>query len=227
MKFYKIILPVSLAVVLVTLPEQKANAQFVIGQVLNLTVGKVIRAIDLEVQRLQNKTIWLQNAQKVIENQLNQIRLSEIADINQQQKDLFTNYYNELWAVKAVITDYEQVRSITQRQQALVKAYQTAWALTRQDTHFSPAELSHISDVYTGILKQSLNNLDQLLILVNNFKTQMPDGQRMELISQVSRHIDENYFDLKQFNNQNILLSLQRSRDAQDLQTIKNLYGLN
>ncbi len=227
MKFYKIVLPVSMVVVLITMPEQKADAQFLIGSVINATIGKVIRAIDLGVQRAQNKTIWLQNAQKVVENQLNRIKLSEIAGVSQQQKDLFDNYYQELWTVKTVITDYEEVRNITLKQAALVKAYQSAWSLTRQDGHFSASELAHISAVYTGILQESMKDLDQLMMVINSFKTQMSDGQRMESVNKISRHTDENYNDLKQFNNQNILLSMERSKDQQDIQTTKSLYGIN
>src|ERR1700744_2087180 len=106
-RIYRVLLPMSMVVVLSVLPHG-ASAQFVISAVLNNTVGKVIRAIDLEVQRAQNKTIWLQNAQKTIENQLNQMKLSQIAGVNQQQQTLFSNYYNELYQVKEVISDYEQ-----------------------------------------------------------------------------------------------------------------------
>lgn len=226
MKFYKIVLPVSLVVILITLPEQKANAQFVISTVLNETVGKVIRAIDLAVQRAQNQTIWLQNAQKVIENQLNQMKLTQIAGVNQQQQTLFSNYYNELFKVKDIINDYEQVRNITLEQEALVREYQSAWSLTQQDKHFSVTELQYISSVYTGILKASINNLDQLMNLVNSFKTQMSDGKRLELINKTSKSVDQNYYDLKQFNNENIELSLQRAKDEQDIQVTKNLYGI-
>lgn len=227
MKFYKIVLPVSLAVILITVPEQNVDAQFLIGSVINATVGKVIRAIDLGVQRAQNQTIWLQNAQKVVENQLNQLKLSQIAGVNQQQTDLFTKYYNELYTVKTVISDYEQVRSITLEQAALLREYQRAWGLLQQDKHFSAAELNYMATVYTGILKASVDNLDHLLVLVNSFKTQMSDGSRMELIAQASRSMTENHQDLKAFNNQNIMLSLQRAKDEQDIQSTKNLYGIN
>ncbi|MEO6524975.1 MAG: conjugal transfer protein TraI [Mucilaginibacter sp.] len=227
MKFYKIVLPVSMVVVLITLPEQKANAQFVIGEVLNQTVGKIIRAIDLSVQRAQNQTIWLQNAQKVIETQLNQLNLSEIAGVGQQQTDLFSKYYNELFEVKTLISDYEQVKNITLRQEMLVKEYQSAWALTQEDENFSAAELQHISAVYSGILDESVKNLDQLMVVINSFKTQMTDGQRMEIIDHISKKIDGNYNDLKRFNNENILLSLGRSRSSQETQSIKNLYGIH
>ncbi|HWZ15460.1 MAG TPA: hypothetical protein VNW95_09500 [Mucilaginibacter sp.] len=227
MKMYKIILPISLVAVLMILPEQKANAQFVITEVLKQTVGKIIRAIDLGVQRAQNQTIWLQNAQKVVENELNQMKLSQIAGVNQQQETLFSNYYNELFKVKDIISDYEQVRNITLEQQALVREYQSAWSLTQRDKHFSVTELQYISSVYSGILKASINNLDQLVNLVNSFKTQMSDGKRMELINKTSHNVDQNYYDLKQFNNENILLSLQRANDENDIQSTKNLYGIN
>jgi hypothetical protein len=227
MRIYRIVLPVSMVVILTVLPEQKVSAQFVISAVLNNTIGKVIRAIDLEVQKAQNRTIWLQNAQKVVENQLNQLKLSQIAGVSKQQTDLFTKYYNELYTVKSIITDYEQVRSITLEQEALIREYQSAWSLVQQDKHFSASELSYISSVYTGILKASVNNLDQLMNLVNSFKTQMSDGKRMELINKTSRGVNQNYNDLKQFNNENVLLSLQRAKDENDIRVTKNLYGIN
>jgi hypothetical protein len=227
MRIYRIILPVSMVVVLTVLPDKKASAQFVISTVLNNTVGKVIRAIDLEVQKAQNKTIWLQNAQKTIENQLNQMKLSQIAGVNKQQQTLFSNYYQELFKVKDIINDYEQVRNITLEQEALVREYQSAWSLTQQDKHFSVPELQYISTVYTGILKASINNLDQLMNLVNSFKTQMGDGKRIDLINKTSKSVDQNYNDLKQFNNENIMLSLQRASDENDIQATKNLYGIN
>lgn len=227
MRLYKIVLPISMAVILTALPDKKASAQFVITEVLNQTVGRIIRAIDLEVQRAQNKTIWLQDAQKTIENQLNQLKLSEIAGISRQQETLFSNYYNELFKVKEIISDYEQVRNITLEQEALVREYQSAWAHTHQDKHFTAAERQYISTVYTGILKASIHNLDQLMSLVNSFKTQMSDGKRMELIGKTSRSVTENHNDLKQFNDQNILLSLQRAKDENDLQSTKILYGIN
>ena len=67
-------------------PFQKAQAQLVIADIIKAGVKKVIRAIDLKMQRLQNKTIWLQNAQKVVENQLSKLKLAEIGDWAKKQK---------------------------------------------------------------------------------------------------------------------------------------------
>ncbi|WCT14377.1 conjugal transfer protein TraI [Mucilaginibacter jinjuensis] len=219
---------VSLIVLLaITLPSQKAKAQFVIGEVIKLTVTKVIKAIDLKVQRMQNKTIWLQNAQKVIENQMSKTRLTEISGWTEQQKQLYSSYYTELGNIKATISKYQRIKDITLKQAALVSEYKQAWNLFRQDNHFNPQELSYMQQVYTGILDASVKNLDEIMLVVSPAKTQMTDEQRLELINKASDHLDENYNDLHQFNNQGIQLSLQRSKDLSDTQSIKKLYGIN
>jgi hypothetical protein len=56
--------------------------------------------------------------------------------------------------------------------------------------------------------------------------TQMSDGSRLRIIHGAGARIDQNYSDLHQFTQQNILLSLQRSTDAGDLQEVKQLYGI-
>jgi len=222
----KIMIALGLFIALI-IPVQKAKAQFVIGEVIKLTVTKIIKAIDLKVQRMQNKTIWLQNAQKVIENQMSKTRLTEISGWTEQQKQLYSSYYTELGNIKATISKYQRIKDITLKQAALVSEYKKAWSLFRQDNHFNPQELNYMQKVYTGILDASVKNLDEIMLVVSPAKTQMTDEQRLELINKASDHLDENYNDLHQFNNQGIQLSLQRSKDLSDTQSIKKLYGIN
>ncbi|WP_317169301.1 hypothetical protein [Mucilaginibacter humi] len=65
------------------------------------------------------------------------------------------------------------------------------------------------------------------MLVVSPAKTQMTDEQRTELINKASDRLDENYDDLHQFNNRGIQLSLARSKDLSDNQSIKKLYGIN
>lgn len=225
MKTYMVILPLSSMTVLVALPKG-ADAQFVVGSVISSTLGRVIRAIDLEVQRLQNQTIWLQNAQKALENTLSKIKLEEIAGQTQKQRDLFDGYYRELLTVKSVIAYYERIREMTTKQAALVSRYEHAWNLLKSDPHFSVAELEYIQKVYSGILQESVKNLDEVLVVLNSFKTQMTDAKRLELIDRSADRIDTNCNDLKAFNNQNYALSIQRAKDENEVLTLKKYYGI-
>ena len=203
-----------------------ANAQFVIADVIKLVVKKVINAIDLAVQQAQNKTIILQNAQKEVENVMSKLELDDISDWVEKQRKLYADYYQELWQVKQIISGYDKVKTIVQLQSRIVSEYHQANALFRRDQHFTAAELDHMTQVYGGILRASLQNLNQGLLVVNSLVTQMDDAARMKLIDQASAGMQKNYSDLKQFNQQNVLLSMQRAQQAGDVETVKRLYGL-
>ena len=221
-----VILPISAMTIFVAIPKG-ADAQFIVGSVISSTVGKVIRAIDLEVQRMQNQTIWLQNAQKALENQLSQLKLSEISDWSQKQKELFSSYYTELWNIKTAIAYYSRIGELTQKQAALVNSYNQAWALIKNDKHFSADELAYMEKVYSGILQASVNDLDQLLNIIHANKTQMPDAGRMEIINHTADHMDSNYNDLQKFNSENELLSISRASNENEVLTLKKYHGLN
>jgi hypothetical protein len=203
-----------------------SNAQFVIADIIKLVVTKVINAIDLAVQQVQNKTIVLQNAQKVLENAMSELQLNDITDWVEKQRKLYADYYQELWEVKQVISDYDKVKSIVQLQSRIVSEYNQAYSLFRQDKHFTAAELDHMAQVYAGILNSSLQNLNQALLVVNSLVTQMDDAARLKIIDQASAGMQRNYNDLQKFNQQNVQLSMQRAQEEGDIETMKRLYGL-
>lgn len=216
----------SLSVLFTLSPLTKADAQLAIAQIIQMAIKKVIIAVDLKIQRLQTKTIWLQNAQKVAENEMAKLKLDEITDWVQKQKDLYQDYFDELWKVKDVLAYYHKVKEITEQQVALVKAYKKAWAGVQQDHHFTKDEVKYIGEVYTGIMEESLKNLDGIVLVLKSFTTQMSDAKRMEIVDATAAAIGQNYTDLKQFSAQNVQLSLQRSRDEKDIAVVKALYGL-
>jgi len=217
MKKYMVMLPVSAMTLFVALPE-KASAQIAVAEVIKAGVKKVIKAVDLKVQRLQNETIWLQNTQKVLENQLSKLKLAEISDWAGRQKELYGKYYNELWEIKTTITYYHRIKDLTAKQVAIVDEYRWAWSLFTRDKHFTPEELSYMESVYKGILDASVKNLDQILLVVN---------KRLEIISAAADQMDANYNDLKAFNTQNSLMSIQRAQSIDEVTVLRQLYGID
>jgi hypothetical protein len=189
-------------------------------------VSKVIRAVDLEVQRAQTKTIVLQEAQKELENAMSELRLGEIQDWEEQQKDLYANYFQELWQVKDVLSGYHRVSEAIQRQEQILAGCQRGATLFRQSRHFSEGELGLIASVYGGMLSESAKNLDQLLKAIQAYDFQLTDQQRMTLIDEAARNMDRTYRDMQVYTNQNELIALQRASDENDYITLKNLYGL-
>lgn len=224
MKKHLIICIITLTAVFTVLPTTKTQAFPWI--VVKEALKKIIKAIDLEVQKLQNKTIALQNAEKQIENSLSKTKLKEISDWTKKQKDLYKKYYEELLKVKNAIAMFQKVKRITQRQKQLVDEYKQAFTLFKKDPHFTPAEINYMYSVYAGILDESLRNIEELTVVVNSFSTQMSDGKRLELIDRVAGRIETNLETLRRFNTQTIGVSLQRSLNEEDMEHIKSLYGI-
>ncbi len=228
MKAKKKIMIWLMCLLLISTPARSADtvAVFPIVGLIKAAAKKVIKAIDLRIQRLQNKTIWLQNAQKKIENTLSKLKLNEISQWTQKQRDLYRDYYEELMKVKTIISYYQLVRDMYQKQVRLVSEYERAWELFQQDSHFNEAELDYMHKVYSGILEESMKNIDQIFLILDSFTTQMSDAKRLEIITAAANQVETNYNDLTLFNRQNILLSIQRAKTQHEVDAVKKLYAI-
>lgn len=206
-------------------PIQRSDAQIAIVEVIKAGVKKVIKAVDLKIQRLQNKTIWLQNAQKTLENTMAKLKLDDIAGWVNKQKELYEKYYQELWKVKMVITYYSEIKDISEKQVKLIQEYQSAWKLFKKDKHFTTGELHYMAEVYSGILKETEKNVDMLLLVAHFFTTRMSDADRLKLIHETDQKVDQNYNDLLLFNQQNSIISLQRKKAENSLDAMRKLFS--
>jgi hypothetical protein len=203
-----------------------AHAQTGILEIIKAGIVKVIKAVDLKIQRLQNKTIWLQNTQKTVENKMAELKLNDISTWIEKQRKLYADYYEELWKIKLAITHYQKVKDVINKQVQIVTEYSKAFNLSKQDQNFSSGELQHMEKVYAGIIEESQKNIEELQLVINAYYTQMSDAKRLEIIHEVSEKMDQNLADLRSFNQHNIKLSLQRAKERNDIDVVKKLYGL-
>jgi hypothetical protein len=204
----------------------QSQAQDPITEVIKQAIKKVIVELDLKIQKLQNKTIWLQNAQKTIENTMSKLRLDEIKNWVEKQRKLYADYFDELRKVKTALTYFQRVKDIIDQQVQIVTEYRAAWALFRQDRNFTPEEIDYMKNVYTGMMDESGKNVDLLFLVIDAFVTQMTDAKRLEIINTVAVNVEQNLMDLKEFNEQNKMISLQRATEKNDIEYVKKLYGL-
>ena len=212
-------------ILILSFTSLQSSAQIPIADIIKQAITKVIVAVDLKIQRLQNKTIWLQNAQKTLENQMSKLKLSEITDWVEKQRKLYDDYFQELWQVKTALSYYYRVKDIIQRQVQIVNEYKQAWALFQKDKDFTQEELDAMFTVYTGMMDESLKSLDQLFLVINAFATQMSDAKRLEIINGVADKMAETYSDLKEFNDQNKMIAVQRASERGEIDYVRKLYG--
>ncbi|MBS1524730.1 MAG: conjugal transfer protein TraI [Bacteroidetes bacterium] len=222
MKKIKWILVMTMALVL--FPRAKSHAQII--DAINTAIEEAIEAVDLGVQKVQAQTIWLQNTEAQLENQMGLSNLNDISSWLKKEKDLYNNYYQELKTVRTVISDYDMVKQIIAQQKELMSEYKSAFALFRQDRNFSPDEINNMADIYSGILNESARDLTELANAITSFQAQMSDAERYALIHKAGADMQRNLDNMRQFNNANVQLSVERSQELNDEKEIRTLYGL-
>jgi len=215
---------VFLAAMLSPVPETQAAIPW--AQIIKEAIKKVVKAVDLLIQRRQNRVIKLQNAQKALENVMSKLKLEEIADWVKKQRDLYKEYYDELKKVKAVVSYYFKIKQLAEKNLQIVEAYQRMWALIQKDTGFTADERKYMKKVYESILDETAKNVELLSSVVKSFTMQMTDAERLALIDQAASRVDLNYSELLSFNRENKMLSLSRAKTQQDIDAVKALYGL-
>lgn len=215
---------ITLLVALIIIPTKKSHAVWWV--VVKAAIKKAILAADLAIQKQQNKVIWLQNAQKEVENVMSKLKLEEISNWTEKQRKLYKDYFDELHKVKTIITYYKRIKEIARKQIEIVEEYKRFWRLIRQDNHFTADEIRYMGTVYQGIIDNTLKNVDQITLIITSFVTTMSDAKRLQIINEAADSVDETYIDLKQFNNENYMLSLSRAKSLLDIDQIKILYGL-
>lgn len=206
--------------------HQPVKAQYAIVEAVRAAAKKVIKAVDLKVQRMQNSTIDLQNVQKGIENLLNKLKLEDIAVWAEKQYDLYHTYFDELWRVKSILTYYNRFQEIITLEAQILSEYKKAYDIIRNDKYFTKQELEDIYKTYTNIIEASLTSVESITGMMKSFVVSMSDAERLTRINETADQLEEYLGDLREFNRHNSMLPLQRAQSAQEIETIKRLYGL-
>lgn len=150
-----------------------------------------------------------------------------IRDLSKGSFDLHKAFLDGLLAVSPVVQHYQRVADIIRLQERILGEYRSAWALFRQDRHFSAGELGFIGNVYSGLFDQTVKNLADLTNLLTDGVFRASDAERLEQIDGLYRDMERSQVFIASFNNRTALLSLQRSADMNDYEMVKQLYGLN
>lgn len=201
----------------------KVEAAVPIAEIIRQGVKKIIVAVDLKIQRMQNETIWLQQAQQKLENVLTESQLAEIANWSQRQSELYGNYYESLWKVKSMISQFQKVKSISASQRELLRAYQKSWDLVVRGNLFSPQELLLLERRYGDVLRQSAQNIQELTQILRSYGLQLSDGERLEQIMDLEHRMNRNFRSLTQLNLQVESLHAQRSLWAKEGRSLEML----
>lgn len=151
---------------------------------------------------------------------------STIKNLSKGNFDLHKTFLDGLMAVSPSVRNYKRIADIVNGQLSIVKEYKNALSRFRQDDNFNVEEIDYMGKVYNNLFKESLNNLDELTIIITSNKLRMSDDERLSAIDRINGEMQNKLIFLRQFNNNTTILALQRAREKNDATGVMKIYGL-
>ena len=83
-----------------------------------------------------------------------------------------------------------------------------------------------MGNVYSNLFNKSLQNLDELTMVITAGKLRMSDDERLNAIDRIYIDMGDKLVFLRTFNKENNVLAIQRGREMVDTEISKKLNGL-
>jgi DNA repair ATPase RecN len=151
---------------------------------------------------------------------------STIKDLSQGNFNLHKAFLDGLMTVSPGVKKYKRVADIVNNQVMIVKEYKNAFGRFKQDGNFNPAEIKYLEKVYSNLFKQSLDDLNDLAVIITDGKLRMSDDERLDAIDRIYANMQDKLLFLRDFNNNTTVLAVQRARERKDAVTMKKIYGI-
>lgn len=189
-------------------------------------------AQEQEMEELILDIEKLQQLEKILDNMYAGYKILDygyttIKNIAEGNYKLHEAFLDGLYLVNPAVRNYKRIPYIIDYQKLLIKEYKNYYTRFKKDPNFKPEELEYIGNVYNFLVQASVRNIEDLTMIITATKLRMSDDERMKAIDRIYYELEGKVVFVRSFNNSTQLLAIQRARSANDVRTLKHIYGLN
>jgi len=178
-----------------------------------------IKYLGQQIAALQTYVGYAQKGYKIASTGIHAIR-----DIKSGEFNLHASYFNSLKSVNPAIKNAAKVAEIIALQVSIVQHFTSAIRGYRQSEQFDAGEMGYINNVYTELVADCLQDIDELMNVITNNKLEMTDDERMKEINKLYANMQDKSSFTRSFTNNGFLLAQQRTKDANNIGVAKQLY---
>lgn len=198
--------------------------------ILTIIIPKV-QAQQVEIEQLILNIEKLNQLRAILDNmykgyQILNMGYNTIKDLAEGNFDLHKIFLDGLLEVSPTIRNSKRLIDIVSMQQQLTKEYKSALNKFRSAQVFNSKELNYLENVYENLINRSLQNLDELVMIVTAGQLRMNDAERLASIDHVYSELQDKLQFLRQFNNRTSVLVAQRVRSKNEIEALLRIYGL-
>ncbi|TKC04339.1 TerB family tellurite resistance protein [Pedobacter frigoris] len=133
-------------------------------------------------------------------------------------------FLDGMMLVSPEVKKYARVADIITYQKNIVSEYKRALKAFRSADMFSADELEYVGLVYENLFDQSLQNLEDLTMVITSSKLRMSDDERLRAIDRIFLDAQDKLMFLRNFNSETNMLLLQKKKQKKEIGQLKGLY---
>lgn len=151
---------------------------------------------------------------------------TQIRDVVRDNFQLHKIFLDALWITHPAVRDDPRLTAILATSTRLVARIRSAQAQWGSGPVFTAAEISYISGMLTHLLDRCGSDLDELALVTTDHALQMSDAQRLQALDRIGAELNSMTAFLQQLSTSLAVEAARRQREANDITTLKKLYGL-
>ncbi|RYZ90720.1 MAG: TerB family tellurite resistance protein [Proteobacteria bacterium] len=149
----------------------------------------------------------------------------KVKDIASGNFSLHEVFLEGLMVVSPEVKKYRRVADIISAQKSIVSEYRAALKAFRGADVFNASELDYLGNVYSTLFDASLQNLEDLTMVITSSKLRMSDEERLKAIDRIFLDTSDKLEFLRDFNRGAVVLFKQKQKEKREIEQLKMYYG--
>jgi hypothetical protein len=129
-------------------------------------------------------------------------------------------------AVSAAVTGDPRIPVILNTEYSILSGYRSANTRWAASGVFTAQEMDYIVNTYSALLQRCLQSVEELTMVLTADELRMSDADRMQTIGRINSDTQAQLGMMQELDNSLSIQTVERLREAGDINTLKALYGL-
>ncbi|NLU91380.1 TerB family tellurite resistance protein [Chitinophaga sp. Ak27] len=150
---------------------------------------------------------------------------NKVKDVTSGNYKLHQAFLDGLYLVSPEVRKYQRIPDIISYQIDILDEYKAAFRHFKNSGAFSESNLTYLDAVYSNLFQRSLNNLEELTMVITSNQLRMSDEERLSAIDRIYVEMKQKRTFLRQFNEEAKLLYLQKKKEKVEIDNLNGLYN--
>ncbi len=191
---------------------------------MTLSINAQSKQVKLYLKQIGLNEVLISYLKKAMT--IAKVGLTTIGDITNGEFSLHRIFFDKLKSVNPKIKNMAKVADIITLQIQIIKNYQSSYKQIKASNQFSNAEIKYIYTVFSKLLEDTGNNLEELYKVLTADQYQMADNERIKHIDVLYLEMQSSYVFTQHFSKETLVMAMQRMKENNEVQQSRNWYGI-